>query len=402
VGQTAQGAELTLNGSLDAGYDNNVVAESLTGASDPHLQANGSQAGGTVGLTYLVQRRRVGFGGSIGSTFRQYQTSNSLTTAGYNAGFGFAATPTMRTQLQASFSGSYSPLYEFSVLPQVGESKLGQIPGPVLDYGLSVTDVVMYSAGLRYAYSPRRRSSFELTADVGRTLFSGQRPDLMTRDAGGRFIHGLTKNASLNLGYTYIEGQWPEAGGSTRTVHNHNLDIGINYDRPLSLSRRTKVSFGFGSGAFDDGARTYYNVRGHASLSHEISRTWTAALSYRRGFSLIPGFTAPFFADSFGFNVGGGATRRLSLSGSGGYSIGDVGLGQVGRGYDSYTARASAQFSLSRWLAAYGEYLYYHYRFTDAIVLPIDAGSSLNRRGVRVGANFVLPLISQRRAVAAR
>jgi hypothetical protein len=78
----AQEAELTVYGSLDGGYDNNVVLDSVIGANDPRLQANGSEVGGTVGLTYLVQRRRIGFGGSVGSAFRRYQTSNNLTTAG--------------------------------------------------------------------------------------------------------------------------------------------------------------------------------------------------------------------------------------------------------------------------------------------------------------------------------
>jgi hypothetical protein len=118
--------------------------------------------------------------------------------------------------------------------------------------------------------------------------------------------------------------------------------------------------------------------------------------------SLIAGFGQPFFADSFGVNIGGALTRRLSVSGSGGYSIGDVGLGQVGRGYDSYTARANAQFSFTKWLSGYGEYLYYHYRFSDDTVLPLNAAQGLNRQGARVGLDVLVPLKSQRRPVAAR
>jgi hypothetical protein len=263
--------------------------------------------------------------------------------------------------------------------------------------------VKTYSGAIRYAYSPWRRSSFELAADMTKTDFMAQHPDLTVVNLGGRFIHGLTRNASLNLGYVQNEGEWPGPGESTHIIRNHNFDFGINYDRPLSVSRRTKVSFGFGSATLDDGARTYFNVRGHASLNHEISRTWNASLSYRRGFSFIPGLLEPAFADSFGFDVGGGMSRRLFVDGSGGYSKGDVGLGEIGRGYDSYVARGRAQYLLWPWLSAYGEYFFYHYRFTDVAAIPSTLASRLNRRGARLGAEFVVPLISQRRAaVAAR
>jgi hypothetical protein len=399
----AQESELTLYASLDGGHDNNVVGDSVIGANDPRVRANGSEVGGTVGLTYLVQRRRIGFGGSVGSAFRRYHTSDNLTTAGYNAGFGMSADPTPRTQLQASFSGSYSPFYEFSVVPQMEESKLGQIPGPVLDYGLGLTDVITYSGAIRYAYSPSRRSSFELTSDATKTDFDARHPDLTVVNLGGRFIHGLTRNASLNLGYVQNEGKWPGPGESTRTVRNHNIDIGVNYDRPLSVSRRTKVSFGFGSATLNDGAQTYFNVRGHASLDHEISRTWNGRLLYQRGFSFIPGLAQPAFADAFGFDIGGGVSRRLFIDGSGGYAKGDIGLALVGRGYDSYIARGRAQYLLLRWLSAYGEYFFYHYRFADVIAIPSVVAAGLNRRGARLGAEFVVPLVSQRRAaVAAR
>jgi len=399
--QAATGTELTLRASVDAGYDDNVVADAQVGANNPRMQASGSHQGGTLGLTYLIQRPRIDFGGSIGSAFRWYQAPNRLMTHGYNAGAGFGATLSPRMRLQGTFSGSYSPQYQFSVLPQVGQTEIGQIPGPVLDYGLTMTDMVVYQAGAQFSYAPGRRTSLSLMSNVSKTNFGGRHLDLRTREFGGRFQHGLTRNASLNLGYVLVEGQWP-GGTVTQTTRNHNIDVGIDYNRALTFSRNTKISFGFGSGAIDDGARTYYNVRGHASLTHEMSRTWTVDAAYRRGLSLIAGFGQPFFADSFGVNIGGALTRRLSVSGSGGYSIGDVGLGQVGRGYDSYTARANAQFSFTKWLSGYGEYLYYHYRFSDDTVLPLNAAQGLNRQGARVGLDVLVPLKSQRRPVAAR
>jgi hypothetical protein len=74
----------------------------------------------------------------------------------------------------------------------------------------------------------------------------------------------------------------------------HNVQAGINYGRPLSISRRTSFSFSTGSAIAvrddlsnpDAAPATTARLTGNASLTHELGRTWTARATYRRGLTL--------------------------------------------------------------------------------------------------------------------
>ena len=51
--------------------------------------------------------------------------------------------------------------------------------------------------------------------------------------------------------------------------------------------------------------------------------------------------------------------------------------------------------ALTRNLAAYLEYLFYHYDFNEVVDRPAGLPQEFSRNGVRVGLNLWLPLISE-------
>ena len=68
--------------------------------------------------------------------------------------------------------------------------------------------------------------------------------DLRSYEVGGRYRHGLSRYATLRLGYIYRKGAY----GFTRIDGPsvvHDIDIGIDYARALSFSRRTTLTFGW-------------------------------------------------------------------------------------------------------------------------------------------------------------
>jgi hypothetical protein len=75
------------------------------------------------------------------------------------------------------------------------------------------------------------------------------------------------------------------------------------------------------------------------------------------------------------------------------YFTGAVGLTADSPRFDSYLASGRLRSALSRTLAAYAEFRYYHYQFDESVIRPIGVPSSFSRRGVRVGLSVFLPLI---------
>ena len=60
------------------------------------------------------------------------------------------------------------------------------------------------------------------------------------------------------------------------------------------------------------------------------------------------------------------------------------------------SAVASLRFAITRHLAAYTQYFYYHYLFEQGVTLPGYLPPNLDRQGVSVGLTAWLPLIGSR------
>jgi hypothetical protein len=167
----------------------------------------------------------------------------------------------------------------------------------------------------------------------------------------------------------------------------------------LSVSRRTHFSFSTGSAAYatdptpldPSGRELTYHLIGSARLTHEIGRTWTGQLSYRRGVDFHEGFAAPFLSNAAAAALGGLLSRRLSFSTGVNYSFGSVGV-RTGNDYSSGSATAQLQYAITRMVAVYSTYFYYQYRFDKLVALDPRFARSLERQGVRVGLTMSLPL----------
>ena len=166
-------------------------------------------------------------------------------------------------------------------------------------------------------------------SDVGGTDF-----DRKSHAVHGRFSQDLTQYATFRAGYRFSENRWRAGPGPLQT---HGVDLGVDYNRPFSLSgRRTSLSFTTGSSLVvsareTEGRQTRGGTRvrpfleGSAMLQHHIGRTWLAAATYQRRLRFVDGFTEPFFVDSVSAQVGGYVTSRLTFNAFVGTSTGRVG-----------------------------------------------------------------------------
>jgi hypothetical protein len=223
--------------------------------------------------------------------------------------------------------------------------------------------------------------------------------DLQSYALGGRYGYDLSRNMTLHFGYVYRSGQYSYTINSKPAVV-HDIDAGVDYHRPLSLTRRTHVNFSVGSSivsvpaAATSTTENQFRVVGSASLSRDIGRTWRAQLTYHRGAGFAAGFNEPLFSDAAIAFIEGFFSRRVDFHGEGGFSEGSVGFSSsLGNDYRTYNANVRIRVGIGAALAAYGEYLYYSYGTGADVFTAAGVPKSLDRNSARLGLTLWLPLI---------
>jgi hypothetical protein len=220
--------------------------------------------------------------------------------------------------------------------------------------------------------------------------------DLTAYETGATFIRDAGRG-HVNVGYTFRRAQYLGAPATA-----HGLNIGFDYDRPLSATRRTQLKFSVGSvmlqalaaGTSQGDARQRYQVSGDMALSRQFGRTWQATGAYRRSVGFMEGFSSPVLIDGITVSTTGRVAQRVDLLMTGAYSIGEPAVASVSAsdGFTSYTGNVRTRVALSRLLAVYGEYLYYFYDFSDSVLLPAGAPPKMSRNSAHLGLTLYIPM----------
>ena len=360
------------------GYDSDLVASGV-----PDVESGAAHAG--TGLTLNFIRQSEGFSAytAASSEFRYYGAQVPIKAPMFSAASGIATALGRRAVFDAAIQGNYFPRFQLAVMPIATAAPLDQLPSP--DFGVLADNILSYQGtiGLGYKLSPRTT----ISGGYGRGHFRSLDDDYELRSHAirGSISRTLTRNAGLRLGYIDQQATYGSNAGLGRTQRSRVIDAGINYSRPLSLSRRTELSFSTGSTAVDNGSTTRYSVTGSARLNHHLARYWGLAAIYVRGLGYIGGFDEPLFSDAVSLVLSGRFGRTASVSVSGGYANGVVGFITENNDYESYQATSRVDIPFGRRLSLYGSYFYYQYRIDDSIVLRNRMPSALARHGVRTG-----------------
>jgi hypothetical protein len=169
------------------------------------------------------------------------------------------------------------------------------------------------------------------------------------------------------------------------------VNAGVIYGRPLSLSRRTSVSFNTGSAIAvndrldtpDADRRVRAHITGSAQIVHELGRTWTASATYTRGFRTRDGIADLFFTDAITTRFGGLFSRRLSFASAASWASSSLQNDLAGGRHWGMAASAQTTYAISRWLGAYARYVYYRHRYGDNVALDDRFSRNIDRQGVR-------------------
>lgn len=394
------GQRLTARASIFGSYDDNVIGTegnpALLGA-----QTQGYYSGLTAGVEYQRTGRKLSFGGDVGTAGRYYPDLVELNGLSPHASVQLNGT-VGKTTISALQQADYSPYYSLRFAPGVPTAGFDDIAD--VDAGVRTQESVALeereayglntAVSVRQAFTPRS----SVTATFGRQSrnFEQQgQADLLTQRGSLTYRHEVTKYAALRIGYGREEANYGGSLTGSSLVRMHLFDVGADYRRPLSFSRRTLVDFKMGGTAVEGGltGERVYRVVGDLGLTHEIGRTWELRGTYHRGAGLVEGLAEPVFSDGVMARLSGLLTRRVELAFDAAYTEGEIGVTGFRNPFNSVTGTVRIQAALTRKLALFSDYLYYSYAFDDTYALPSGLPRNLDRQGVRAGLMVLLPMI---------
>lgn len=385
--------------SLSGAYDRNPPGEggALMAAPTP-----GWQTLALATLAYSWRHPRIQVSANVAGSARADDEFGDVAAGSQTAAAGMAVT-LGRTRLTANHLVSYSPAYFYGPTPAAGTSPAGAFTAPAdleMPPAYSVGDVNSYSHALSVGVAQEIAGGLSLQlSGVGqqsRFGASARAQRMLSYSAALRYRRPVTRNAAWRIGYGYRAEQY-DVRASNDPIVAHDIDLGLDYGRALSLSRRTRVRFGSGSTLLsvpDDaggGQQLQYTVTGRFELTHELARTWNARAGYNRGVGFRRGFSGPVFSDDVAIGLTGLISRRLDVSITGAYSTGTVGIAAGDNGLESYTGSAQLRFALTRFMAGFAEYTRASYRLDAAAALP-GVTPAFDNSGVRVGLTLLAPV----------
>ena len=394
---------LVAQGSVGGGYDSNVLADLAGGgiagsATDPRIARRGAVGSVSASLSYALSRERVSFGASVGESSRYYPKNSEEFIHSYTETVGVNYRPTNRTTIAANQFIAYQPFMLSSLFPSLIDSAPGQLNLPPVDLATGLSSYMTYGGNAGLTQQLTRRLSFTggFNALRSDTPYANASLSQQGGNAGLRF--GLTRNLGLRVGYARQEGRYAALPDTVRT---DTFDIGLDFQKALSISRRTTVAFSSGTSAIEQTQpltrnRTYY-VTGAARLNHEIGRSWLASAAYDRSVQFIDTLLLPVLSDAFGGGVQGFISRRLEFSSGVQGSIGNIGFSDQKQGFNTYQAYSSLAYAMTRWANVSVSYSYYHYTFDSATLLPSGIARDFDRQSVRANLNLWAPLMNRTR-----
>ncbi len=393
------GELLTVTGLAGAGYDDNIFAEQagVPGATDERLALGGHFRQFGAHLNYSLNRTRVTFGATLASSVRHFpdlDAKKTLATHVGTVGATFELNP--RTRLTASQSVGYQPFVTLGLFPELAEPGIGAAEPVAQDVSAGLGAYLSYGSAVSFSRRLTRRLGLEFGYDYQLTDFEGAESNFTAQRGNGRLTYELARGLGARMGYGYSQGQLfgRDAG---RGLSGHNLDLGVDFNRALSFSRRTTLGFGTGTAATKDRGRTFYRIIGHALLAHEVGRTWIASVAYSRNVEFVPAFSEPFLGDAVSVGLKGMVSRRVEVESAVGTSVGNVGLSQSAGSFGTHLASSKVTIGLSRHFALRGTYSFYRYSFDSGILLPEGVVRERDRNAVQVEFLAWKPLIYRAR-----
>ena len=411
-GVSNTGQKLILTANFGAGYDDNLSNAPAPPVVpiDPAIPVTPIYSGyfGSAGanLKYSVDKKSMYGDVQFGAQGRNYRQMTDPFIGTYSASgdwnFAFGKRASLATN---AYAGQYlQNLAPGGYDSGSGWGAAGMAPVPGSP-GVVTTGDTYRGFGAYASYNHRLAERLTFTAgywyyandswsSVNNTGYASQWVNAALR-------YGLGKGFGIRAGYGVTLGGFNSTGTDYRS---RNIDAGVDYNKSLSPTRKSTLSFGTGmSGIIDQAGTTHYYFVGNANFVYEIGRSWSAHAGVNRSADFYQTLGQPTVADWAVGGVSGLIGRRVTVFGDIGFNRGSE-IVTGAKVYDSSNATGGCQIALNRVLAIAANYSYYRYQFTnDVQTLPPGFVRQTDQQSIRVSLNVWAPLVTQaRRANASR
>jgi hypothetical protein len=348
-------------------------------------------AGAAPILQYVYSGRRAVFQSISGGSFLQYGDIGFHATRYFQA-LRYATPVSPHSDVALRGSLSYSPfyVYELTVDPEQEETDL--VPA---DQSLLIAFQKNLSADVvgQWRYRPRPRGTFTAEGGVSRIDYFGRGLSATGPMAGTRYVHQVTQNTRVQLGYRVRRWFYDTPGVQDVTIHQ--LNGGVAYSRPLQLSRPTRFGFDVGSGLAEGRGGTRFTVTGGGFFAHQLPAAWLAVASYRRGFDVQSAIAQPIFlfGDTTALTLRGRLLPRTVLATTGSYVRGTTLFDPIEQHVSWWTGTAVLSVRLAAALGAYVRGLYTSQQFSTQLGALVGLPTEIDRYSVTAGLTLVLPLL---------
>jgi hypothetical protein len=372
----------TIGGQYDSIGRDEVVA--------PDGLPTGAIASASTGLAFERRRDRIDFRGKAGAIHQEFfQERTGAPT--YDAAAAMQARVGTRFTIDVSGRAVRSPFFQIS---------------PVAREAIPFNDALL--PGDRNAVRRMRNDAFDgeagfTTQFARRSHFSASltRRDLRYLDQSGRnyagwgsrvdYRQGLTRHSTLRFSYSREHAHQQLLGDG---LYTHDLlDVGVDTDRDLSITRRTTLAFYTQTSIVrQQGGPRRFRLNGGATLGRDFNRTWNASVLVNRDTEFHPGFVAPLFSDGVTLAIGGMPTVRTEFMVNASARRGQIGFDGSDR-LNTQSATARVSTGITTKTGVYAQYTYYRY--------DVPAGSTvvemlprLARQQLSIGITMWLPIYS--------
>jgi len=376
--------------------------EGPTSGSDATLQRslplNDWFEGITGGPIYVRRGDQLSFGGQGMFTIRHYHETGDVTPIN-ELGVGWVEMePTDKTIIRVHEFVRYSPYYLHSGL---GNFSGGELNDLSVDLNEPIGDRPTTTFATNAEVTQHLGHRWDLTGYVtmrSTNVENDPALDLTQRQAHVRLSHAISNHLRAHFGYGVHTVQY-QSGLSV--LNSQDLDIGVDYTRSLSLTRKTYFNFMTGSTAMRRVGNYSFHLIGDVGLTRELGRSWMANVTYRRRLTATEIVAEPLFLDFISATVSGYASRRLDVSGVIRYTLRGANAATTPRvepsanDYNEGLGNVQMRYAFTRHAGLYAQYLFYDYRVGSALTVVGPQSPSWRSSGIRVGVTLWAPIMGR-------
>ena len=403
---------LDFNGNISESYDQNRLADATSPESSPLANSDGFYSSLAGDLVFHRRGTRLEGAFTGGTSARYYRDLRKFFATDYHTGAGVAARLSARTTLRVDGAFSRAPVDLIGVFAAAMPPTLGQTLPNSTDFAVNSnrSDTLSSSGSVNRRLTERSDVSFNGT--IRRTKFLGApvvpvvpvtgslvpaSNSFVELTGGSTYVRRVRPGLGVRLGYYFRQAQFEGAAAGGNPTE-HGLDIGLDFNRALSDSRRTMFGLKTGSAYVQSGLPTSAGSLGgqfrmlvDAGLSHQIGETWLLAGTFKRGTEVVDNLSAPVFSDAVTLSASGFLSSRVDFLTSISYSEGEPSLTATPQKYTTYAGNARLRVALGERWALSTEFLRYQYDFSRTPTLAQGFSPRFGRSLARAGLSMWVP-----------